>query len=80
MLEKENHMSKTAVETTFSEFETLTVGDWIEKVRAWIAKVEQELEGYEISESTLEITAPPSLSITLSKKRPRGNTKSKSAK
>jgi hypothetical protein len=61
-------MSKSVFEMTFDEVEALSVGDWVEKIKEWLKKVEEALEDYEVSSATLNIAAPPSASITFSKK------------
>ena len=61
-------MSEPFREMTFDEVAALKVGDWVEKIKEWLKEVEEALEDYEFSSATLNIAAPPSASITFSKK------------
>lgn len=62
-------MEKSVLEMTFQELETLSVKDWLDKVKEWIREVEKTLEDYEVSSGTLNLAIPPSATITVSKKK-----------
>ena len=59
----------SVLEMTFRELETLSVRDWLDKIKEWIREVEKTLEDYEVSSCSLKLGISPSATITVSKKK-----------